>query len=84
METVGRVRWWHWLPPIILAGGACRAATVALANWWAAGGPPVARPEVFEHRGNLSCAAAVVLLVLAVALVVINVRRLRRSAGADQ
>ncbi len=79
----GRVRWWHWLPAIILIGGAYRATETALANWWAAGGPPVPQPEVFEHRGNVSCALAVLFLVLAVALVVINVRRLRRSTRPD-
>jgi len=76
---VSRLRWWHWFPSIILVGGAGWAANLALGNWWAAGGPPVAQPELYEHRGNVFFALAVAFFFLAVLLLVINLRRLRRS-----
>ena len=78
-----RLRWWRWLPPIALISGAGWAANLALGNWWAAGGPSTPHANIYEHRGNLSCAMALLFVLLAVLLLVINLWQ-RRSIRSGE
>jgi hypothetical protein len=61
---------------LLLAAG--WSFNLTLYNWWAAGGPPVPHPELYEHRGNVFCAATAVLFAGFVSVVVMNLRRSKR------
>lgn len=71
-------RFLSWLLPVLLLLGACWTGNLTLFNWWAAGGPPTPHPEIYEQRGNVFFFVTVGLLVLALVLIVLNLRRRRR------
>lgn len=72
-----RWRFVRWLVFLLLLAGACWTGNLTLFNWWAAGGPPTAYPELYEHRGNFFCGVTLSLLLLAGLLLVVNLRRRR-------
>ena len=72
---MARFRHWRWLVPVLLLAGACWTGNLTLFNYWAAGGPPTAHAELYEHRGNLFLAVTIALLLAAVVVGAINLRR---------
>jgi hypothetical protein len=67
---------WRWVVVIWLVGLAAWSGYLAAFNYWAAGGPPTPHPEYHRHWGNIFFAATCGLLVLTVAMVVANLRRM--------
>lgn len=51
---------------------------LAVANWWAAGGPPTVHPEIYAFRGNISFALAILCFIGFVVLLVI-IRRMKKK-----
>jgi len=67
----------RWTVLLLLLAGACWSGNLALFNWWAAGGPPTAHPEIYEHRGNVFFGVTLLFLLLGLALLIVNLRRSR-------
>jgi hypothetical protein len=53
LSVVALVRFRRWLPPILLLAASCWTGNLAVAYWWAAGGPPTPHPERYAARGNI-------------------------------
>jgi hypothetical protein len=70
---------WRWVVVTCLVGLAVWSGYLAAFNYWAAGGPPTPHPEYFRHWGNIFFAAACGLLALSVAMVVANLRGVKRG-----
>lgn len=68
---------WLLAAVLLLAAGWC--LNLMLFNWWAAGGPPTPHRELYEHRGNVFCAATAVLFAGFVSVVVMNLCRSKRQ-----
>lgn len=79
MSKMAGSRLWRWALPVLLVVRACWTGNLTLFNWWAAGGPPTPHPEIYEQRGNLFFGLTVALLLAALVLVVVNIRRKRDS-----
>ena len=69
---------WRWAVVAGLLVVSCWFVNMAVANWWAAGGPPTLHREEFATRGNMSIVLAVVFLSAAVLLAVASVRKMRQ------
>ncbi len=74
---------WRWLVAIVTFLAGLWFGNLAMANWWAAGGPPTAHRAAYEVRGNIFSVVALALLVLSIALVVWSARHRRRGERPD-
>lgn len=70
---------WRWILSAILLLLTFWAGNLAMACWWAAGGPPNPNAEMYAFRGNIYFALACFFLVAFVILVVVNIRQLRKK-----
>ncbi len=75
MRTAAILRWALSASLFVVS---CWAGNLALANWWAAGGPPTVHAEQYESRGNGLAFVSVLLFGSAVALGVFSWMRSRR------
>jgi len=69
---------WRWALVVILLVLILWSANQTLFCWWAAGGPPTPHPEFYRHWGNIFFGLTCGLIVLTGALIVSNVRALRK------
>ena len=76
-----RLAWslWRIVLVVLLLGVAVRSGTLAMFNWWAAGGPPTANPAGYERLGNVFFGVAVLCCAAAVTLGVDVVRDWHRA-----
>ena len=51
---------------------------LALYNWWAAGGPPTAHPEIYAFRGNISFVLTIFCFIGFVILFIF-IRRMKKE-----
>jgi hypothetical protein len=65
----------RWIIVAVLLAISLWSANFTLAYWWAAGGPPNARPELYEQRGNIFAVGTLLLFGGAVGLAVFNLKR---------
>ena len=65
---------WRWLADIALLLLSLWFGNLALANWWAAGGPPTPNPETYAFRGNIFIVVAVLCFIGFVFLLVMNIK----------
>ena len=63
---------WRWLADIVLLFLSLWFGNLAIAYWWAAGGPPNSHPEAYAFRGNVSFVLAILSFVGSILLLVIN------------
>jgi len=68
---------WRWVLDIVLLLLGLWFGNLALAHWWAAGGPPNPNPEAHAFRGNIYGIVAVVCIVGFLVLLVTNIKRLK-------
>ena len=70
---------WRWLADIVLLLLSLWFGNLAVANWWAAGGPPNPNPESYAFRGNISLIIAVLCFIGFIVLLVINIKRTKAA-----
>ena len=73
---------WRWVSVVILVALCLWSANQTLACWWAGGGPPTPNADYYRHCGNIYFGLTCGLVVLAGALSVSNIRRVRKKGGS--
>ena len=70
---------WRWTAVVGLLGVAAWSANLTLGLWWAGGAPPTPYASYYHRWGNVYFAATSVLVLLAILLMVRNIRAARRA-----
>ena len=70
---------WRWFLDIALLLIGLWCGNLALGYWWAAGGPPTHNPEAYATRGNVFFVLAVLCLIGFIALLILNIKRIKAS-----
>jgi hypothetical protein len=80
---VTRAAWMVWRVgvSVLLLIAASRSFVLALAYWWAAGGPPTPNPEEYASSGNTFFAVACLCLASAASHITDVARDMRRGHG---
>lgn len=68
----------RWLLLVLLVMGLAWTLNLTAYNYWLAGGPPTPRPEIYLARSQFFLGLSGVLFAGAVAVLILNVRALRR------
>lgn len=68
----------RWLVAAVLVAISLWSANLTLSYWWAAGGPPTSNPQMYETRGNVFAVVTLLLFSAAVAIALLNRKRLHR------